>query len=161
MASWLKEHWGSESIVVHGKRHRAQDLFALKACYSPSDQHCLSRSLPTKKPRHYVGMITYVDRGLTWEIITLDADPPGRGIGTALVQAMTARALAVGVIGLSVTTTNDNLSALGFWQSQGFRMVRVRPDAVAVARCLKPEIPRVAENGIPIRDEVDLILGLG
>jgi hypothetical protein len=32
----------------------------------------------------------------------------------------------------------------------------VRPGAVEEARRLKPSIPLLAENGIPIRDEIDL-----
>lgn len=34
-------------------------------------------------------------------------------------------------------------------------MVAIYPDAVTEAPTLKPQIPLVAENGIPIRDEVE------
>ena len=54
-------------------------------------------------------------------------------------------------------TTNDNLSALRFYQRRGFRLVKIWPGAVDAARkSLKPTIPQVGQNGIPIHDEIDL-----
>lgn len=61
---------------------------------------------------------------------------------------------------LWLITTNDNVGALVFYQKAGFRLVAVYPDAVNQARKLKPQIPLVAENGIPIRDEIELALDL-
>jgi RimJ/RimL family protein N-acetyltransferase len=57
-------------------------------------------------------------------------------------------------------TTNDNTDALRFYQKAGFRIVAVHQDAVALARRIKPEIPIMGENGIPIRDEIELELML-
>jgi hypothetical protein len=58
-----------------------------------------------------------------------------------------------------LTTTNDNLDALRFYQRRGFRISAVRPRAVERARAtLKPEIPEVGAYGIPVRDEIDLEL---
>jgi len=36
----------------------------------------------------------------------------------------------------------------------------VHRDAVAAARALKPEIPLIGDDGIPIRDEIELELTL-
>jgi hypothetical protein len=66
------------------------------------------------------------------------------------------RLRAAGVEILPVTTTNDNLNALRFYQRRGFRITEVRPRAVDDARRLKPSIPIVGEYGIPIRDEIEL-----
>jgi ribosomal protein S18 acetylase RimI-like enzyme len=52
-----------------------------------------------------------------------------------------------------VTTTNDNLNALRFYQRRGFRITRVRPGVVNEARHINPV---VGEYGILIRDEIDL-----
>ena len=61
-----------------------------------------------------------------------------------------------------MVTTNDNLDALRFYQRRGFRLDRLRPGAVDVSRdTLKPEIPRTGEHGIPLRDEVELVMSLG
>jgi DNA-3-methyladenine glycosylase I len=55
-----------------------------------------------------------------------------------------------------LTTTNDNLTALAFYQVVGLRLCALRPDAVTGSRRLKPSIPLVGQNGIPLRDELDL-----
>ncbi len=62
---------------------------------------------------------------------------------------------------LWLVTTNDNLSALGFYQRYGYELVMVYPRAVDILRELKPAIPLVAANGIPVRDEIELALPLG
>jgi len=52
--------------------------------------------------------------------------------------------------------TNDNVNALRFYQRRGFRLAELRPGAVDQSRRRKPEIPRVGDYGIPLRDEIDL-----
>ena len=61
---------------------------------------------------------------------------------------------------LVVTTTNDNLNALGFYQRRGFGIALVRPGAVDESRLLKPSIPWIGEGGIPLHDEIELDLQL-
>jgi ribosomal protein S18 acetylase RimI-like enzyme len=53
-------------------------------------------------------------------------------------------------------TSNDNLHALKFYQNYGFRLVTVYPNALDISRKLKPEIPLVGLDGIPLRDEIEL-----
>jgi hypothetical protein len=77
-----------------------------------------------------------------------------RHLGAALARLLRAQGIAI----LRVTTTNGNLSALHY-QRRGFRIVAVRPDAAA-SRRTKPGIPEVGEYGIPIRDEIELVLML-
>jgi hypothetical protein len=55
----------------------------------------------------------------------------------------------------------DNLDALRFYQRRGFRMAALRSCAVERARKLKPSIPEFGAYGLPMRDEIDLILNLG
>ncbi len=57
-------------------------------------------------------------------------------------------------------TTNDNLRALRLYQLAGFRLAALRPGAVDEARGRKPPIPETGADGIPIRDEIDLVLYL-
>ena len=60
-----------------------------------------------------------------------------------------------------VVTTNDNLDALRLCQRRGFRLAELRAGAVDESRRrLKPSIGPVAENGIPIRDELELTIDL-
>ncbi|MFD0788518.1 GNAT family N-acetyltransferase, partial [Micromonospora azadirachtae] len=70
--------------------------------------------------------------------------------------ASTAR--AAGLPRLWLITTNDNLRALRFYQRRGLRLVGVDPGAVDRARRLKPEIPLLGEDGIPLHDELILEL---
>jgi hypothetical protein len=57
-------------------------------------------------------------------------------------------------------TTNDNLNALRFYQKRGFRLAALYPGAVDESRTIKPQIPLVGENGIPLHDEIRLELAL-
>lgn len=131
----LAERWGSALIVVHGTTFDAGTLPALVA----GDREGLATYDPA--------------RG---ELVTLDALSLRRGIGTALVEALVAVLRGAGRDVLRVTTTNDNLDALRFYQRRGFRIVAVRHGAVAEARKLKPTIPALGAFGIPLHDEIDL-----
>ncbi len=103
-----------------------------------------------------VGLITYRIDGASCEIVTLDSVLENQGVGTALVEAVRAAATSAGCTRLWLITTNDNLHALRFWQKRGFRLVAVHRDVVAESRRLKPSIPLVGRDGIPIRDELEL-----
>jgi hypothetical protein len=57
---------------------------------------------------------------------------------------------------LWLVTTNDNTHALRFYHRLGFRLAALHPGAVEAARRLKPEIPLLGLDEIPIRDELEL-----
>ena len=87
--------------------------------------------------------------------------PRVTGVGTALVEAVRARALDAGCGLLWVVTTNDNVDALRFYQRRGFRLARLRTGAVDESReTVKPEIPAIGDHGIPLRDEIELEMSL-
>jgi GNAT superfamily N-acetyltransferase len=91
------------------------------------------------------------------ELAALLVIEPGRGIGSALIEAMLEAVRRHETQRVWVMTTNDNLVALRLYQRRGFRIIAVRPGAVDRARAtLKPGIPEVAANGIPIRHEIEL-----
>lgn len=138
----LAERWGWEGRVVgHGEIFDA-------------------RSLPAIIAGEQEGLATYQIRRVNdlklAELITLDALTPQCGVGTALIEGLVSRLRAEGVKVLRVTTTNDNLDAVRFYQRRGFGIIAVRPGAVDESRRLKPSIPAVGEYGIPIRDELEL-----
>lgn len=145
VAAWLREHWGDATMAIRGELLRPADYPGFVA-------------LIHNEP---VGLATYSISGAVCELLSLDSLRPGQGIGGALVDAVAAAARAAGCTRLQLITTNDNLHALGFYQRRGFRIVGVSPSAVDRARAtLKPAIPVVAENRIPIRDEIELALEL-
>jgi GNAT superfamily N-acetyltransferase len=102
------------------------------------------------------GFVTLDLVGSDCEILTIDAFVPWAGVGTALLHASEEYARANGCDRIWLVTTNDNLSALRFYQRRGLRLVEVRPGAVAEARRLKPTIPLVGQLGIEIHDELVL-----
>ena len=134
------ELWGAHTAVAHGQ------------VFFPA-------SLPgflVEQQDTVVGLLTYAAADGHLEIVTIDALRRGRGVGSSLVDAAVRRARQLGCSRVRLTTTNDNLDALRFYQRRGFRLTALRPDAVREARRLKPEIPSVGDYGIPMTDELDL-----
>jgi hypothetical protein len=68
--------------------------------------------------------------------MTLDALRANQGVGTALISNLQTEMVTV----LRVTTTNDNLDALRFYQRRGFRITQIRPGAVDKSCLIKPSI---------------------
>lgn len=101
-----------------------------------------------------LGVLTYELTDDEMYVISIHADSQHQGIGSGLMEA--AVALANGRKRIWLTTTNDNLDAIRFYQRRGFRIIDVRPDAVTASREMKPTIPLVGSYGIEMRDEIDL-----
>ena len=111
--------------------------------------------------REIIGVASYAIRGDACEIVAIEAYQPRQGVATALMDAARARAAAAGCRRLWLVTTNDNVPAIGFYQRWGMDLVAFRRDAVTEARTsLKPEIPRVGHDDIPIRHELEFELSL-
>ena len=107
-----------------------------------------------------VGLATFELRGGECELVTLDALRPGAGIGSALLAAVAEEAARRRARRLWLITTNDNLTAIRFYQRRGMRLVAVHAGAVDEARQIKLSIPMTGEHGIPIRDELEFELVL-
>lgn len=105
-----------------------------------------------------VGIATYAVDGPAAEIAALGVAEAHRGDGLAgrLLDAVITEITARGVDRVWVVTTNDNLAALAVYQRHGFRLVEIRPGAIDRARALKPTIPEIGQNGIPMHDEIVL-----
>ncbi len=109
----------------------------------------------------WVSYGTYRIKDGECELAILDSPFARRGGGSAVIEAIVAAARAAGCRRVWLVTTNDNVDALAFYQRRGFRLAALHRAAVTEAReTLKPEIPEVARNGIPIRDELELELEL-
>jgi hypothetical protein len=72
------------------------------------------------------------------------------------LDATSTVAAAAGATRLVLTTTNDNVDALRFYQRRGFRLIALRPGELHHSRKLKPEIPLTGNYGIPLTDELEL-----
>ena len=104
------------------------------------------------------GLLTYRINDGICEITSLDSLREGLGIGTTLVEQVIAIARAENCEKVSVTTTNDNINAIRFYQKRGFDLVKLHHDSINHARLLKPEIPLIGQNGIPIKHELEFEL---
>jgi GNAT superfamily N-acetyltransferase len=90
------------------------------------------------------------------EIISLDSLEEGKGIGSALLQEVESAAILNKCERVKLITTNDNLLALKFYQKRGFDLVKIHKNAVQRAREIKPSIPLIGNDGIPLKDEIEL-----
>jgi GNAT superfamily N-acetyltransferase len=140
----LREWWAGPVIVTRGKVHRADELPGFIA----------------EEKGKPIGLITYEINGTSCEIITMNSLTEGKGVGSALVNAVRKAAGKAGCQRLWLITTNDNTAALRFWQKRGFRLFTVHRKAVEKSRKIKPEIPLTGRDGIPIRDEIELEMAL-
>jgi ribosomal protein S18 acetylase RimI-like enzyme len=143
MLAWLVAGlWGSELVAVHGTVLRPAGLPGFIA----------------ERASRVVGLLTYQLLGGTLEIVTLNAIDRHVGIGSLLIESAAGSARRYGCREIRLTTTNDNVDALRFYQRRGFRLAKLRPGAVDRSRQQKPQIPMTGEHGIPLHDEIDLTL---
>lgn len=144
IAATTIERWGGETVVGHGVVSHPADLPGFIAARDGAP----------------VGLLTYAIEDESCEVVTIDALVEGIGAGTALLGACTAHARAQGCTRLWLVTTNDNLHAREWYERRGFRVVAVREGAIARSRELKPSIPLLGADGIPITDEIEMALEL-
>lgn len=158
VAQFMDEHWSSTKIVSRGKVYYAHLLpgFVAYEGEEPSEDED-DESLEEGDP---IGLVTYNLENEDCEIITINSVKSELGVGAALIEAVKAAASESGIKRIWLITTNDNMHALRFYQRNGFHLVAVYPDALAESRKLKPQIPLVGKNGIPLRDEIELEIRL-
>ena len=107
--------------------------------------------------RTFAGALTWAREGDALRIVTIASVVEGQGVGRALLAAADAAARSGGAARLVVSTGNDNLRALAFYQRNGYVLAALHPGAIdRIRRLQKPSIPEIAANGIPIRDQIDL-----
>ncbi len=140
----LVERWGAPIVVSRGVPHDMRDLPTLVA----------------DEDGDIAGVLTYNPGEREAEVVSIDALRQNRGIGTALLDAVVDVALANDWRRLWLITTNDNTSALRFYQRRGWDLVTVHRDAVDESRRLKPQIPQTGDDDIPIKHELELELVL-
>ncbi len=141
LAALHEREWGGPLVVVHDTRYDLRDLPTLVA---------------VDETGGFAGALAYRVDAEGLEVVSLAASVSGNGAGTALLAAAEDAARAVGADRIWLVTTNDNLGALRFYQRRGLRIVAVDAGAVDRARAVKPTIPQVGADGIPLHDELRL-----
>lgn len=135
-------HWGGTTMVTRGQIH---DLLCVPGFVAFAGEA-------------RVGLALYQTTDDECELISLDSLRQGIGVGTALLAAVTDAARSAGCRRLWLITTNDNTHARRFYQRRGLRLAAIHRDAVTAARRLKPSIPLLGNDNIPIRDEIEMEL---
>jgi GNAT superfamily N-acetyltransferase len=146
--SWIRQelerNWHSTRISSLGVWHEADRLPGLIARVAGDDTPA--------------GLLTHTPMvsGRGCEVITLSARLESSGVGTHLLDGFTRAARAAGCTRGFLTTTNDNLRAIGFYQKRGWKLVAVHRGAMDKARTDQPSIPLIGMNDIPLHDEIEL-----
>ncbi|MBM6617440.1 GNAT family N-acetyltransferase [Bacillus suaedaesalsae] len=142
VTDFFTSHWGSPQMVVSSGIYHCDELDG----YAVTDEKS-----------KIIGLITFIEDGSECEIISLDSRIENNGIGSSLIQTVEEYCKTRQINRIKLVTTNDNLHALSFYQKRGYELEALFPKAVEKARKLKSTIPLKADNGIPIRDELQLV----
>jgi N-acetylglutamate synthase-like GNAT family acetyltransferase len=138
----LSEGWGGESMTGHGER------------FFPAEHDGFVAG-------DRAGVVTYRIADGACEITMIESYDPGKGVGSALLEAVVGQARAAGCSRVWLVTTNDNAHAQDWYRARGFVVTEVRPGAVDEARrTLKPSIPERGAGGVRISDEIEMSLDL-
>lgn len=145
---WVKavatEQWGSTEIISRDQMHNVSTLPGYVA----------------EQDKILIGVILYTIENRQCEIVALYSAIKKRGVGTRLIDLVKKAAAVNHCKKVWLLTTNDNIQALGFYQKRGFVLTALRPNAIKQQRRIKPTIPLIGSNGIPIRDEIEMSLDL-
>ncbi len=101
------------------------------------------------------GLLTYRVDGVQCEVLMIHSAVTELGVGSALISSAADAARRGGCRRLWLITTNDNIHAFRWYQKRGFTIAAVHVNAVAKSRNLKPEIPLIGADDIPLRDEIE------
>ncbi len=142
ITDFYQRRWGSSHVVTRGVIHDVPSL----------------RGFIAMKSDKRIGLLCYRIDNQDFEIVTLDSLEEKIGVGSALIEKAVETARSESCRRIWLITTNDNSSALRFYQKLGFHLVAVHRNALEYSRKLKPEIPIFGQDGIPLRDEIELEL---
>lgn len=140
--AFIKQHWYTTKMIIRGKE---VDMTKVDGFYF-SDGKTI------------IALITYIVYNNILEIVSLDSLQQNQGIGSELVETVIHEAKERNLQKIVLITTNDNINAIRFYQKRGFDMAHLFRNAMDISRKLKPEIPLIGENSIPLRHEIEFEL---
>ena len=138
---WVN-NWGSDLMVTRGKVYRVLDYPGYVAVENDK----------------IIGLIVYRIEDKECEILSLDSLSENRGIGTRLLEEVIKISRNNGCNRVWLITSNDNTNAMRFYQKRGFEFKEVYINAIEDARKIKPQIPIVGYDNIPIKHEIEMEL---
>ncbi|WP_139492383.1 GNAT family N-acetyltransferase [Brevibacillus dissolubilis] len=140
IVSFITESWGSPIMVSRGIAHSIDQLPGYVALENGEIR----------------GLITYRIQQHECEIVSLDSLVENQGLGSRLTALVEETAQRQGCHRVWLITSNDNTHAIRFYQKRGFTMCALHLHAINEARKIKPQIPLIGYDGIPIEHEVEL-----
>ena len=121
------------------------------------DRKFMVAELPTyvaKVENNIVGFISFTEADDAVIIVALGVLPQyqSSGVGGSLIEKVEVEAKRMRKKRLLVSTSNDDLPALAFYQSRGFQIYEVKPNVIAEKH------GEILEGigGLPVRDELRL-----
>ena len=139
VTAFISEHWLTTETIIRGN---VVDMTQVDGIVGMDGEEI-------------AGLVTYTIEGDTCEITSLNSLKEGVGIGSSLIVRVLETARREHCRRVIVVTTNDNIGAIRFYQKRGFDMARFSHNALDISRRLKPEIPLIGEDGIPLRHEIE------
>jgi ribosomal protein S18 acetylase RimI-like enzyme len=135
---FVKRFWGEQEQLTFGRKFTVAELPAYIA----------------NVKKRMVGFISFAESDDNIIIVALGILPQyqGSGIGRSLVRKVEAEAKRTRKRKLLVSTSNDDLPALAFYQTLGFQIFEVVPNVIAEKH---GEISK-GIGGLPVRDELRL-----
>lgn len=148
MSSELQERlagtWGSSVLITRGRIHDMADLKGFIATDEVTGR--------------LAGIALFRVDKQDMELVALDSIFQRRGIGTRLLDSVISYYKKNELRRLWMVTSNDNVNAIRFYQKRGFDLCAFYKDGVVRARSMKPQIPHIGYDGIPMRHEIEFEL---
>jgi len=122
------------------------------------DRKFIVAELPTyvakKSGNDVIGFVSFAEVDDAIIIVALGILPQyqNAGVGKSLIEKVEAETKRFGKKKLLVSTSNDDLPALAFYQSLGFQIYEVKPNVIAE----KHGMVLKGIGGLPVRDELRL-----
>jgi ribosomal protein S18 acetylase RimI-like enzyme len=135
---FVKRFWGEEEQLTFDRKFAVASLPAYVA----------------KVDNSIIGFISFAEVGDAMIIVALGVLPEyqSAGVGKSLVRKIEDDSKKLKKRKLMVSTSNDDLPALAFYQSNGFQIYEVKPNVIAE----KHGMILKGIGGLPIRDELRL-----
>jgi ribosomal protein S18 acetylase RimI-like enzyme len=135
---FVQRFWGEEEQLTFDRKFMVAELSAYTA----------------KLGNNIIGFISFTESDNAIIIVALGVLPQyqGSGVGRSLIEKVEAEAKRTMKNTLLVSTSNDDLPALAFYQSLGFQIYEIKPNVIAEKHggVLK------GIGGLPVRDELRL-----
>jgi ribosomal protein S18 acetylase RimI-like enzyme len=142
----IMESWSGPYIAVH------RELFDLR------EFPCL---IAVSEDNTLLGYCYYRIHNCECEVLAIESFVKNVGVGTALIEAVMSTAKDNFCKRLYLSTTNDITSAIRFYQRRGFTISAFKLNEIEYSRILKPCIPFLGEDDIPILHEIEFEIKLG